>query len=215
MQVISKREIWEACSKRIRCTTVPLFTIVLSIDNTSRSLGQQNFQGFRFVTVVVRLSCVVCPSLSLFLRHVCLSSTGLLQQWFICVRIRWLKHYILVRHITPVVIPWLVQVQVLETWIFLIFSMQSRAFLVDITIQILKVHEYMYRWKQHKHVQARGRGAWASLAHALQCLCERRACCPARALQLVICRSWGFTGAVTLLLQLVIIHWDSTGWCEN
>jgi hypothetical protein len=73
--------------------------------------------------------------------------------------------------------------------IFLIFSMQSRAFLVDITIQILKVHEYMYRWKQHKHVQARGRGAWASLAHALQCLCERRACCPARALQLVICRS--------------------------
>ena len=77
----------------------------------------------------------------------------------------------------------------LETWIFLIFSMQSRAFLVDITIQILKVQEYMYRWKQHKHVHACGRGAWATLAHALQCLCDGRACCPARALQLVICRS--------------------------
>ena len=74
----------------------------------------------------------------------------------------------------------------LETWIFLIFSMQSRAFLVDITIQILKVQEYMYRWKQHKHVHARGRGAWASLAHALQCLCDGRACCSPRALQLVI-----------------------------
>ena len=33
----------------------------------------------------------------------------------------------------------------------------------------------------------RGRGAWACLAHALQCLCDGRACCPARALQLVIC----------------------------
>jgi hypothetical protein len=42
------------------------------------------------------------------------------------------------------------------------------------------------------------------LAHALQCLCDGRACCPARALQLVICRSGGFTGTVTLLFQFVI-----------
>ena len=54
------------------------------------------------------------------------------------------------------------------------------------------------------HVKARGRGAWASLAHGLQCLCDGRACCPPRAMQLVICRSWGFTVTVTLLLQLVI-----------
>jgi hypothetical protein len=43
------------------------------------------------------------------------------------------------------------------------------------------------RWKLCKQVQARGRGAWACLAHGLQCLCDERACCPARALQLVIC----------------------------
>ena len=60
------------------------------------------------------------------------------------------------------------------------------------------------RWKLWKRVQSRGHGAWACLAHALQCLCDGRACCPPRALQLVICRSWGVTGTVTLLLQLVI-----------
>ena len=31
-----------------------------------------------------------------------------------------------------------------------------------------------------------GHGAWACLAHALQCLCDGRACCPARTMQLVI-----------------------------
>ena len=45
------------------------------------------------------------------------------------------------------------------------------------------------RWKSHKRVQARGDGAWACLAHGLQCLCDGRACCPDRALQLVICRN--------------------------
>ena len=44
------------------------------------------------------------------------------------------------------------------------------------------------RWKSRKRVRARGRGAWACLAHALQCLYDGCACCPARALQLVICR---------------------------
>ena len=60
------------------------------------------------------------------------------------------------------------------------------------------------RWKSCKQVQTRGGGAWACLAHGLQCLCDERACCPVRALQLVICRSGGFTGTVTLLFQLVI-----------
>jgi hypothetical protein len=47
------------------------------------------------------------------------------------------------------------------------------------------------RWKSCKRGQPRGRGAWACLAHGLQCLCDGRACCPPRALQLVICRSGG------------------------
>ena len=42
------------------------------------------------------------------------------------------------------------------------------------------------------------------MAHALQSLCDGRAGCPARALQLVICRSGGFTGTVTLSFQLVV-----------
>jgi hypothetical protein len=45
------------------------------------------------------------------------------------------------------------------------------------------------RWKSCKQARARGRGAWACLAHGLQCLCDERACCSVRALQLVICRS--------------------------
>jgi hypothetical protein len=45
------------------------------------------------------------------------------------------------------------------------------------------------RWKSCKPVWTRGRGAWACLAPGLQCLCDWRDCCPARALQLVICGS--------------------------
>ena len=60
------------------------------------------------------------------------------------------------------------------------------------------------RWKSRKLVRARGGGAWACFAHGLQCLCDGRACCSPRALQLVICRSRGFTGTVTLLFQLVV-----------
>jgi hypothetical protein len=40
------------------------------------------------------------------------------------------------------------------------------------------------RWNSCKRVQARGCGAWACLAHALQCLCDGRACCSARSMQL-------------------------------
>ena len=42
------------------------------------------------------------------------------------------------------------------------------------------------------------------MAHGLQCLRDGRACCPVVPKQLVICRSCGFTGAVTLLFQLVV-----------
>jgi hypothetical protein len=42
-------------------------------------------------------------------------------------------------------------------------------------------------------------------------LCDGRACCPARALQLVICRSGGFTGTVTLLFQIgILVDWFDT-----
>jgi hypothetical protein len=70
------------------------------------------------------------------------------------------------------------------------------------------------RWKSCKRVQTRGHGAWACLAHALQCLCDGRACCLARALQLVICRSGGFTGTSHCCFNSLFL-WDSTGWCEN
>jgi hypothetical protein len=63
------------------------------------------------------------------------------------------------------------------------------------------------RWKSCKRVRTRGDGAWARLAHALQCLCDGRACCPARAMQLVICRSGGFTGTVTLFQVVVSLEW--------
>ena len=41
------------------------------------------------------------------------------------------------------------------------------------------------RWKSHKHVPARENCAWACLAPCLQCLCDGRACCPARALHAI------------------------------
>jgi hypothetical protein len=72
------------------------------------------------------------------------------------------------------------------------------------------------RWKSHKRVRARGRGAWACLAHALQCLCDGRACCPARAMQLVICRSGGFTGAVeTVLMCAQCVHRHVLRLCRH
>ena len=46
-----------------------------------------------------------------------------------------------------------------------------------------------------------------TLAHALQCLCDVCTCCPAHAIatQLVICRSGGFTGAVTIILFPLVV----------
>ena len=47
-------------------------------------------------------------------------------------------------------------------------------------------YENSTRWKSCKRVRARSDGACACLAHGLQCLCGGRACCPPRALQLVV-----------------------------
>ena len=71
------------------------------------------------------------------------------------------------------------------------------------------------RWKSCKPVQPRGRGAWACLAHGLQCLCDGRACCPARAMQLVICRFLRFHRHRHPVVSTRNFYWDGTGRCEN
>ena len=62
---------------------------------------------------------------------------------------------------------------------------------------------------------ARGGGACACLAHALQCLCDGRACCSPRALQLVICCVLEVSPAPSHCCFNSLIHWTGTGWCEN
>ena len=65
--------------------------------------------------------------------------------------------------------------------------------------------EFPTKWNLCKRVRARSGGAWTCLAHALECLRDRRACCPARTKQLVICRVLVVSAApVTLLFQLVV-----------
>ena len=71
------------------------------------------------------------------------------------------------------------------------------------------------RWKSCKHVRARVCGAWACLAHALQCLCDGCAFCPAHALQLVICRSGGVHRRRHPVVSTCCFTGDGTGWCEN
>jgi hypothetical protein len=73
------------------------------------------------------------------------------------------------------------------------------------------------RWKSCKRVRVRahGCGARRCLAHALQCLCDGRACCPALFVQLVICRllrfhrhrhtvvsTWCFSGMVRVGVKI-------------
>ena len=49
--------------------------------------------------------------------------------------------------------------------------------------------EAVTQWKSYQCVRAPNGGELACLAHGLQCLRDGRACCPPRALQLVICRT--------------------------
>ena len=46
--------------------------------------------------------------------------------------------------------------------------------------------EFPTEWNLCKRARARGGGAWAWLAHGLQCLCDGRACCPVRLLFLEV-----------------------------
>ena len=48
--------------------------------------------------------------------------------------------------------------------------------------------EFPTEWNLCKRARARSGGAWACLAHGLQCLRDGRACCPVVPKQLVICR---------------------------
>ena len=52
------------------------------------------------------------------------------------------------------------------------------------------------------------------MAHGLQCLCDGRACCPARALQLVILGSEVVRSPSPCCFNS-LCNWDSTGWYEN
>jgi hypothetical protein len=71
----------------------------------------------------------------------------------------------------------------IKTYMFKIYIFA----LVDVQMYLYFNH-YLY-FNTFVCERSRGDGAWACMAHALQCLCDGRACCPPRALQLVICRS--------------------------
>ena len=68
--------------------------------------------------------------------------------------------------------------------------------------------------KPCKQVRARGGGAYACLAHALQCLRDRRACCPSLPKQLVICRFLRFHRRRHVVVTSPLFHWTGTGWIE-
>ena len=72
--------------------------------------------------------------------------------------------------------------------------------------------EFPIEWKPCTRVRARRDGAWACLAHALQCLCDGRACCPALPKQLVICRFLRFHRWRCCFNSLFV--WTGTGWIE-
>ena len=69
-------------------------------------------------------------------------------------------------------------------------------------------------WNLCKRVRARGGGACACLAHALQCLRDGRACCPVVPKQLVICRFLRFHRRRSRCCFKSLLHWTGTGWCE-
>ena len=68
--------------------------------------------------------------------------------------------------------------------------------------------------KPYKQACTRTYASWACVAHGLQCLCVRGACCPSLAKQLVI---WvvveGTHRHRKMLLQLDV-HWNVPGWYE-
>ena len=60
----------------------------------------------------------------------------------------------------------------------------------------------------YKSKGARGHNKCVWRAHAQQCLCDGRACCPALPKQLVICRSWRFHRRPSPVLFPVVVSPD-------
>ena len=75
--------------------------------------------------------------------------------------------------------------------------------------------EFPTEWKPCKRVRARGGGACACLAHGMQCLRDRRACCPVVPKQLVICRSSRFHGRRSPWLFQLVVSLDWHGLVLN
>ena len=74
--------------------------------------------------------------------------------------------------------------------------------------------EILTEWNLCKRVRARGGGACACLAHALQCLRDGRACCPVVPKQLVICRFLRFHRRRSRCCFKLLFHCTGTGWFE-
>ena len=74
--------------------------------------------------------------------------------------------------------------------------------------------EFPTEWNLCKRVRARGGGACACLAHGLQCLRDRRACCPSLPKQLVICRFLRFHGRRHVVVSSRCCTGTGTGWIE-
>ena len=69
-------------------------------------------------------------------------------------------------------------------------------------------------WNLFKRARARSGASCACLAHGLQCLRDRRACCPSLPKQLVICRFLRFHGRRHVVVSSRCFMWTGTGWIE-
>ena len=74
--------------------------------------------------------------------------------------------------------------------------------------------EILTEWKPCKRVRARTYVSCACLAYGLQCLRDRRACCPVRPKQLVICRFLRFHRRRHVVVTSCLFHWTGTCWIE-
>ena len=74
--------------------------------------------------------------------------------------------------------------------------------------------EILTEWKPCKRVRARTYVSCACLAHGLQCLRDRRACCPVLPKQLVICRFLRFQRRRHVGCFNLLLHWTGTAWFE-
>ena len=74
--------------------------------------------------------------------------------------------------------------------------------------------EFPSEWNWYKRARARSGASCACLPHGLQCLRDRRACCPSLPKQLVICRFLRFHRRRSRCCFKSLLHWTGTGWFE-